>query len=232
MDWNFYVAAIIGFFPSFGIMYFTWGKLEGLFSEKKLFFHYFVGWIVGIMLAVFFLISMVSVRVYLDLSIFFVLLFGVFTELAKYIYLNTPKKRKDYSLPYYGFAFGLGVAAIWSVSLAYYYLRTPMSNIDYAGAAISLLLLSLGLASIHASTGALLGYGIKIKFWEKYLLQSFGYILLFNLSLLPYIWNMHYSLFFIGLIVSVPVLYYKVYKGVLIQTIPKKVMKKWKETKE
>ena len=232
MDWNFYISAVVGFIPSFGILYASWGKLEGLFSEKKLFFNYFVGWIIGIIIAVFFLISMISVSSYLDLSIFFVVIFAIFTEMAKFIYLNTPKKRKDYSLPYYGFAFGLGIAAIWSVSMSYYYLRIPLSNVDYAGAVVSFLLFSIGMSTMHAATGALLGYGIYKKFWEKYLLQSFGYMVLFNFTLLPFIWGSHYLYFFFGILIGVPVMYYKVYKGVLILTIPKKVMRKWKKEQE
>jgi len=232
MDWNFYVSAIVGFVPSFGILYASWGKLEGLFSEKKLFFNYFLGWIVGIPIAIFFLIGMVSVRAYLDLSIFFIILFAIFTEMAKYIYLNTPKKKNDYALPYYGFAFGLGISAIWSVSITYYYLRIPMDNANYAGASISFLLLALAMASVHASTGSMLGYGIYKKFWEKYLLQSFGYAILFNFFLLPFIWGMSYLLYFWGMLVGIPILYYKVYKRILIYTIPKKVMREWKKTRK
>ena len=239
MDWNFYIAAIIGFVPSFGILYFTWGKLEGLFSEKKLFFNYFMGWIIGIPIAIFFLLGMVSVWSYFDLSLMFLLFFAMFTELTKYIYLNTPSKRGDYSLTYYGFALGLGIAAIWTVSLAYYYLNGITSNPDeqiteaqYAGAALSLFLMSTGMSATHASTGSLLGYGIYKKFWEKYMLMAFGIQMLFNLTLLPYMWMFPYYYFFFGILVGIPVLYYKVYKGVLIYTIPKRVMRKWKKERE
>ncbi len=234
MDLNFYAAAIIGFIPSFGILYFAWGKLEGLFSEKKLFLNYFIGWILGIIIAIFFLITMIAVWGFLDLSILFILFFGMFTELVKYVYLNRPKIRGDYALTYYGFALGLGLASIWNLALTYYYLRyASMINLyEYAGTAISLLLLSLAMASIHASTGALIGYGIYTKNWEKYLLQSFAFQIMFNISLLPYIWGLPYPLYFWGIIVGIPVLYFKVYKGVLISTIPAKVMKKWVKTRE
>ncbi len=229
MDWNFYMASIIGFVPSFGILYFTWGHLEGLFSEKKLFFNYFIGWIAGIVVSLFFLIGVVSVRDYLDLSVLYLLFFGFFTELLKYIYLNTPNKRRDYALPYYGFAFGLGISAIWMVSLSYYYFRDPMDTLEYVVAFASFIIMSLALSSIHASTGALLGYGIYKNFWEKYLLQSLGLQMLFNLTLLPYVWNFPSFYYFIGVFIGFPVLYYKVYKGVLIYTIPKKVMVKWRK---
>ncbi len=232
MDLNFYVSSIIGFVPSFAILYASWGNLEGLFSEKKLFFNYFIGWIIGIIIALFFLISMVAVRQYLDLSIIFVVIFAIFTEMAKYIYLNAPKKREDYALPYYGFSFGLGIAAIWSVSLTYFYLRMPMSSTDYLIASISFFFLSIGMAALHASTGSMLGYGIFKKDWEKYLLESFGFAILFNITLLPYIWGMPYYLYVFGVIISIPVMYYKIYKGILLYTIPKRVMKEWKESQE
>jgi len=232
VDLNFYLAATIGFVPSFGILYFTWGKLEGLFSEKRLFFNYFVGWIIGIFISVFFLMIMVAVWAYFDLSLMFVIFFGMFTELVKYVFLNRRKTRKEYALPYYGFALGLGLAAIWNVSLTYYYLRMPLTSGQYAIAAFSFFVLSIAMSSIHASTSALIGYGIYKKEWEKYLLQSFGFQILFNLTLLPYIWNMYPATYFWGIIIGIPLLYYKVYKGVLIYTIPKKVMKKWANNQE
>ncbi len=232
MDLNFYLAAMVGFVPSFGILYFAWGKLEGLFSEKKLFFNYFIGWIIGIVLSVIFLMSMVSVWQYFDLSVLFVIFFSMFMELVMYVFLNRRKVRGDYSLTYYGFALGLGFAAIWNVSLTYYYLRMPMSTYDYALATISFILLSLGMAAMNASTGALMGYGIYKNEWEKYLLMSFGLQIVFNLTLLPYIWNLPVYTYFFGVFISIPVLYYKVYKGVLLYTIPKKVMRKWRGNQE
>ena len=230
MDWDFFVSSVVGFVPSFGILYFAWGKLEGLFNERKLFFNYFVGWIVGIIISVFFLIILVSTRAYLDLSIFSVILFAIFTEMFKYIYLNTPKNRKKYQLPYYGFALGLGIGAIWCVSLMYYYLRNVnLDSLGYLLVVIYFLIFSTSLSSIHACTGAFLGYGIYKKYPEKYLLISLGYMSIFNLTLLPFMWGMYPLFYIFGIIISIPLLYLKIYKGILIYTIPKEVMKKWKK---
>ncbi len=233
MDWDFFVSSVVGFVPSFGILYFAWGKLEGLFNEKKLFFNYFIGWVIGIIISVFFLILIISVGDYIDLSIFSVILFAIFTEMFKYIYLNTPKNRGKYQLPYYGFALGLGIGAIWCVSLMYYYLRNVnMSPVDYSLIIIYFIVFSTGLSSIHASTGAFLGYGIYKKEPEKYILLSLGYMAIFNLTLLPFIWAMYPLYYISGIIISIPLLYYKIYKGVLIYTIPKEVMKKWKKERK
>ncbi len=141
MDLNFYVATILGFVPSFGIFYFVWGKLEGLFNEKKMFWNYFIGWIFGIIIAIFFLILKYSIYSYLDLSLIFIIIFAVFTESFKYIYLNLPKKRGDYEQPYYGFALGLGISAIWSVSIIYQYLiYTTPEQVEYVLIIISFFL--------------------------------------------------------------------------------------------
>jgi hypothetical protein len=232
MDWNFFVASAIGFIPSFGILYFLWGKYEGLFDEKYLFFNYFIGWIMGLFVAVFFLILASSVYYLLDLSILSMVFFALFTEMFKYVYLNRPKYRGNYRLTFYGMSIGLGMGGIWIVALSYFYLsRYPSNGFDYGVASLSFLILSTALSAIHGATGSLIGYGIYKGLQEKYLLQSFGYQILFNFTLLPFIWLFPPIYYFWGIIIAIPVLYYKVYKGVFLHTIPKKVMKKWKERK-
>ena len=232
MDWNFFVASVIGFVPSFFVLYFVWGKYEGLFDEKYLFFNYFVGWIIGLVIGVFFLIIMSSVWYLLDLSIVSMIFFAIFTEMFKYIYLNRPKYRGNYRLTFYGLSLGLGIGAIWLVSMVYYYIRSyPKNAVDYAVALFSFSLLAVALSAIHGATGSMIGYGIYKKQQEKYLLQSFGYQILFNFTLLPFVWLFPPYYYFIGIVIAIPVLYYKVYKGILPYTIPKKVMKKWKEEK-
>ena len=232
MDWNFFVASVIGFVPSFIVLYFVWGKYEGLFDEKYLFFNYFVGWIMGLVIGVFFLIMMASVWYLLDLSIISLVFFAIFTEMFKYIYLNRPSFRGNYRLTFYGLSLGLGIGAIWLVSLAYYYLRNyPSDYGDYTVSVFSFFMLGVALSAVHGATGAMLGYGIYKKNAEKYLLSSFGYQILFNFTLLPLMWLFPPVYYFFGLIIGIPVLYYKVYKEILPYTIPKKVMKRWKEEK-
>ncbi len=233
-DIPFLIATIEGFVPSFGILYFVWGKLEGLFNEKKLFWNYFVGWIMGVMIAIFFLILKYSVGAYLDLSIIFVLLFAILTESLKYVYLNIPKNRGSYQLPYHGFALGLGISALWSVSLIYQFLKyTTLEDAQYIIAMLSLFLFSIALAAIQSSTGAILGYGIYSREGERYMLKAIGIQALFNLTLLPLVWDLSPVYYFLGLFIAIPYLYSKVYKGVLINGIPREVKLKWlKERKE
>jgi len=233
-DLAFYIATIVGFVPSFAILYFYWGKLEGLFHEKKMFWNYFIGWIMGVIIAVFFLISKYSVGAYLDLSILFVIFFALFTESFKFIYLNFPKKRGDYELPYFGFALGLGISAIWSVAVVYQYLRyEQLSEVEYAISIVSLFLFSLGLSAMHAATGAIMGYGIYKGEKERYLLKAFVLQILFNFTILPLIWNLYPLYYFLGIFIGMPYLHSKVYKGVLINVIPREVKRRWlKERRE
>jgi hypothetical protein len=227
-DWAFYIGAIVGFTPSFAILYLSWGKLEGLFHEKKMFWNYFIGWIIGVIIAIFFLISKYSVGAYLDLSILFVIFFALFTESFKFVYLNFPKKRGDYELPYFGFALGLGISAIWSVSVIYQYFRyANLSEAQFIIAIISMFLLSFGLSSIHAATGAIIGYGIFKGERKRYLLKAFELQILFNLTLLPLIWGLNPIYYFFGIFIGVPYLYSKVYKGVLLNVIPREVGDRW-----
>ena len=221
MDWNFYAAVFVGFIPSFVLLYWIWGKLEGLFNEKKLFFNYFVGWIMGIIIAVFFLIMKVSIAPYLDLSILGMLFFGVFTEMFKLVYLNFPSKQRDRELPYQGFALGLGIGSIWIVAIAYqYFVNHILNTEDFVLASISLTILSIGLSSVHAVGGTWIAQGIRENNWQYGVFKSSMLQIVFNMSLLPFVWNWHYFYYFWGIFLSFPLLYYKVYKEYLLN-IPK-----------
>lgn len=227
-DVPFLVSTIVGFIPSFGILYFAWGKLEGIFSEKQMFWNYFIGWIMGVVIAIFFLILKYSVSAYLDLSIIFVIFFAIFTESLKYIYLNIPKKRENYQLPYQGFALGLGISALWAVAIIYQYLKYANLNpTEYIVGIISFFLFSTGIASIQASAGAMLGYGIFKGEGERYLLKSMGVMAIFNLTLLPLVWDLNPIYYIFGFFIGIPYLYFKVYKGVLVNVIPREVKLKW-----
>ncbi len=228
MDENFFIASLIGFIPSFGILYFVWGKLEGAFGEKSLFKNYISGWISGLFIAIFFLILKASSMEYLDLSLFSILLFALFTEMFKYMYLMHFARRIKRELSYYGFALGLGIGAIWLVAMMYQYITyigdasVPSWLVD-----ICFLGFSLSLSAIHASSGALIGYGIYKKDPEKYLLMAMGIQAIFNLSLLPFFWNLPAYFYIVSLPYSLVILHQKIYKGVLIKSAPKEVRKRW-----
>lgn len=218
MDVDFYIASLIGFLPSFGILYFIWGKMEGYFNEKALFFNYFIGWLMGIVIAVFFLLIKSSVFNLLDLSIISLIFFAIFTEMFKFIYLNMPSKRELKEIPYHGFSLGLGIGAIWSVALIYqYFISAPLSQKDYILASLCFLLFSLSLSSIHASTGTWIGEGIIRKNSEASLLKAFLAQILFNLTLLPIVWGFSPLWYLGGIFISLPLLYYKVYRGYLLK---------------
>jgi len=220
MDMAFYLAVLIGFTPSFGILYLVWGKFEGNFNERRLFWNYFIGWFMGILIAIFFLLLKYSTGPYLDMSILFVIFFAIFTVLVKFIYLNFPKKLKDYQLPYNGFALGLGIAALWSVAISYQFLSYyAMSGGETAVTAISFLLLSIGIAGVQASSGAMLGFGIYRKYGFLSIYEPILYEIVFNLTLLPLVWNMYPLYYFFGIFIAIPLLYYKVYKGILPKAI-------------
>ncbi|EDY35064.1 hypothetical protein ABOONEI_1350 [Aciduliprofundum boonei T469] len=91
----------------------------------------------------------------------------------------------------------------------------------------------MGLSAIHASTGAIIGYGIYKGEKERFLLKAFALQIIFNFTLLPLIWNLYPLYYFFGIFIGMPYLYSKVYKGVLINVIPKEVKRKWlKERRE
>ncbi len=233
MDMPFYLSVLIGFVPSFAILYLVWGKFEGVFKEKRLFWNYFVGWILGILVGVFFLILKYSSAPYLDISLLFVLFFAIFTATLKFMYLNFPKKLKDYQLPYNGFSLGLGIAALWSIAISYQYLTYySYQGYELALLVVSLFLFSVGLSAMQASSGAIMGFEIYKKYGFLALYRPILYEAVFNLTLLPIVWNLHPLYYFLGIFVAVPILYYKVYKGVLYSVLPAEVKRKWAKERE
>jgi len=223
MDVNFYIASIIGFLPSFLVFYLTWGKIEGYFDEKSLFKSYFIGWLMGIPIAVFFLILKSSVYTALDLSILSLIFFAIFTEMFKFIYLNMPSKRKSREVPFSGFALGLGIGAIWSVAIIYqYYMNTPLTQSSYLLASLYFLVFSFSLSAIHAVTGTWLGMGLLEGNTERYMLRAFLMQMIFNLTLLPLIWGFPPPWYLGGVVLATPLLYYKVYKGYMLRLKMKK----------
>lgn len=222
MDIIFQISAMIGIAPAFILLYVIWDKFENLFDERVLFFNLITGLIIGTAIAAIFLLISYSSSKYIDLSLIFIITFAFFTELIKFIFLNRKKAQKTYTVTFNGMTFGLGIGAIWTVALTYYYSRT-FFNIYIA---FYFVLLSFAFSLIHSSTGSIIGYGIYINRRMRYLFNAILIMILFNFTLLPYIWGFppYYSV--ISLIIAVLVFYYLIYNGILIDTLPQELKRK------
>lgn len=225
MDIIFQISAIIGIAPAFVLLYFIWDKFENFFDEKFLFFNLVMGLIIGTAIAAVFLLISYSSSKYIDLSFIFIITFAFFSELIKFIFLNRKKTSKTYTVTFNGMTFGLGIGAIWTVALTYYYSRM-FFNIYIA---FYFVIMSFAFSLIHSSTGAIIGYGIYVNRRMKYLFNAILIMILFNFTLLPYIWGFppYYSV--ISLVIAVPVFYYIVYNRILIDTLPQELKRKWRK---
>ncbi|MEM4057868.1 MAG: hypothetical protein QXO58_06090 [Thermoplasmata archaeon] len=225
MDIIFQISAIIGIAPAFVLLYFIWNKFENFFDEKLLFFNLVMGLIIGTFVAAVFLLISYSSSKYIDLSIIFIITFAFFSELIKFLFLNRKRTSRTYIVTFNGMTFGLGIGAIWAVALTYYYSRIFFDIYI----AFYFVIMSFAFSLIHSSTGAMIGYGIYVNRRMKYLFNAILIIILFNFTLLPYIWGFppYYSV--ISLIIAVPIFYYLIYNRILIDTLPQELKRKWRK---
>jgi hypothetical protein len=225
MDVIFEISSMIGIAPAFILLYIIWGKFENFFDERLLFFNLVIGLIIGTAIAAIFLLISYSSAKYIDLSLIFIVTFAFFTELFKFIFLNRKKAQRTYIVTFNGMTFGLGIGAIWAVALTYYYSRMYF-NIYIA---FYFILLSFAFSLIHSSTGSIIGYGIYINKRMRYLFNAILIMVLFNFTLLPYIWGFppYYSV--ISLIIAIVVFYYLIYNRILIDTLPQELKRKWRK---
>lgn len=225
MDIIFQISAIIGIAPAFVLLYFVWDKFENFFDEKLFFFNLVMGLIIGTFIAAIFLLISYSSSKYIDLSFIFLVTFAFFTELFKFIFLNRKRAQRTYIVTFNGLTFGLGIGAIWAVALTYYYSRI-FFNVYIA---FYFVIMSFAFSLIHSSTGSIIGYGIYTNRRMKYLFNAILIMIVFNLSLIPYIWGFppYYSL--ISLIIALPVFYYMIYNGILLDTLPQELKRKWRK---
>ena len=223
------IGSLMGIIPAIIVLYFIWGKFEGFFKDKLLFFHFVLGIVLGAIIGVVYLILIFIEGYNIETSILIlVILFALFTEMLKFIILNRPKYHNAYDTTYYGFAMGLGMGAMWISTLMTRKLTENPAAMSDPYTYIFYLCLSFSGIMIHSSTGAILGYGIA-NFKRKWAITfSLTIQAIFNIILLLILTFADFE--GIGVIVTVIysflILYHIVYNDLLINTLPQNLRKK------
>ena len=197
---EFSIATIIAIIPAGLLLYDAFGKREDL-DDRGIFLYLITGFILGIPVSFFFLILLSNARDFIDLSIFLVLLFPFLNELLKFIVFNRNRFIKNKNAVYFSFSFSVGIGAMFSLSLIYYYGRSYSPGIlDY----IIFLIFSSMYVISNASTGILIGEGIFGMKRKYHLINAIIVQILAFLFLIPYMWSMIiYST--IGILIMMPI---------------------------
>jgi len=223
------VSSVIGFVPAILLLYILLRRYETFFAERNIFLALAGGMVLGMIITVFHLASDDLLLSYLDLTlIVYVLLFALFEELAKLIILNYPKFAGKHYTVYYGATLGLGVGSMAIIAISYsLFLGSPdaLGNPVTVGA---LVVLSFNFSLLNGSTGVMIGYGAaKYRLWG-YFIRAFLAHALFNLMLLPFLWNLRvaeYGSLLLCTMFTVALFWY-VHKSLMPEALPKKMRKK------
>ncbi len=224
----FQIALLGGVIPPLLISYWTMGNFEGLFDDKKFFFYLVIGFMIGIVLSLFFIILSYSTSSYLDMSIIFVIFFALLMELTKFVILARKKIKKDFRLVFYGSALGLGIAGTFIAGLSYrYYLVHDIFGFEEV---LSFILMAFSLSYTQFMCGFFVAKGIATKEITRYMGYSFVLQALYNICLLPYIWNFHP---YITAIITAPFIFLLfIIPDKIKKTLPKEARKKLRRKNE
>ena len=237
MDIAFIASAIIVGIPAFAIVFHALRNYdypvveESLFDFQKVFFTLIIGFVFG------------TVANILRLSlpsdpdpvwILFLSLMGmaVVEESFKTVFFNMKRFSLKFDTTFYGLSLSIGIAAAMAFFDNYVTLRFADSVFDPL-ILFGLVLLSIGIIALHASTGSVIGYGSSKGDVFPSLLQAIVYRSLYVLLILPFILIYQYPDFiwlgFAFLIASTLyalLLYWRAYKLILPVSVPDDLRKK------
>ncbi|MFQ5837942.1 MAG: hypothetical protein ACE5HJ_04090 [Thermoplasmata archaeon] len=189
MNHAFYAAAAVGIGPALLLMFYSLRRYEypyvkkALFRNDRLFLSFAIGMIFGVASAVLFN----AFRIELFTTALIVLLaMALFDESFKLVYLNLKTFQKKFDTVFYGSSLGLGMAATFSMALAFQTFVNPTDPFNPIGVLL-LVTLSIALNSLHFFTGTIIAAGsAKGRLWRSYL-QSLGSRTVFALLMAPFL---------------------------------------------
>ncbi|MEW5760438.1 MAG: hypothetical protein AB1779_06715, partial [Candidatus Thermoplasmatota archaeon] len=169
---------IIGFIPSFTILYLIIQKYSKFFEEGKVYLAFFAGMIFGMVAYFFHLLFDGFFLSAIDLAIlFYGMGFAGLEDMMKVVVLNYPSLQRKYDITYYGCAFGSGFAGILIVVISYRTFYVNPLSITYI---VLLLCYSISFSLLHISLGGLIGYGLSKFLLFSYFIRAWLIHIIYN----------------------------------------------------
>lgn len=230
------IAGALGIGPAilvlwYGLRRFDYPYVEKtLFDDRKVFVLFAVGMVFGAISGMFgYAIIAATASIIVLVSIVIALL----EESFKMVVLNLKRFRLKFDTTFYGVSLGCGMGSVMVVSYAYSLFISNPNSATSPGYLLPLLGLSVGLCSLEASTGALIGYGsFKGRSWY-FLLQAMIYRVFFAVIILPFragpqggVSPFLSILSLIAAIIFSLLLYWRIYVGILPYSLPEEIRRK------
>lgn len=155
----FFASGVLGFGPSIAVLYHALRTFDypytdhAYFDTRRVFLGLAVGMVVGTTSGAF-TVAIGSSPTLVSLVILLLLL-ALFEEGFKIVYLNRKGYRGRFDTTFYGVSLGIGIAALVAAGSAY--VNGP--RLFSFSVASLLVVFSASLAFVHATTGAILGFG-------------------------------------------------------------------------
>ncbi|MCK5561262.1 MAG: hypothetical protein KAJ51_11730 [Thermoplasmata archaeon] len=166
----FTLSFLIGIIPAMVILFYTVKNYEGYFEDRHFFFALMVSLFISILAGFFHIAVMVTLPGIFDLIGLIVVIFALatFETVAKVVFVNLPRFKREYDTTFYGASFGCGFASFIVIAIGYVTLLGKLGgSIEFI---LSLVLFALGVVFIQGAMGIYIGYGC-------HKLDLFGYSL-------------------------------------------------------
>ncbi|MEM2899912.1 MAG: hypothetical protein QXT63_03900 [Thermoplasmata archaeon] len=225
------ISGIIGFAPAIILLFIFLKEYDTLFDDRKVFITFGVGMIIGMAITTLHALTdgLLLARIELESILIFLLMYVLLEQFVKSAVLHSKWFVGRYDTTYYGASLGLGIGSMAIIIRAYTALRVGDALTDLGVYAI-LITLSFVMTLIHASTGAIIGYG-------SYKKESWKYVGIAMAVFVPYlVISIIYSvsadylgygslIFVVFMLLYSAYIYYWVYSKLLPKTLPEKMRK-------
>jgi hypothetical protein len=231
MNNDMFIAGAIGFAPAILLMFYTLKNYtypaveRPFFDDRKVFFMFAVGIIIGVVLAtVHYIFEGGDAYAYL----LFAILFALAEELLKFMILNKRGFLQRIDTSFYGVTLGLGIGSTTAFGVVFFTLSGNSGGSDVVQYGI-LILVSVGLVLLHGATATTIGIGSARGTPWPFLTQSIMVHLAFNLLMVPvYLGESPLEFISLPLAVIFAGLYYRYVKDTMIPDLVSEALSRMK----
>jgi hypothetical protein len=188
MNYDMFIAGAIGFAPAILLMFYTLKNYtypaveRPFFDDRKVFFMFAVGIMIGVVLAS---INYLFVNGDAVSLIVFGIIFALLEELAKFVILNIRRFLQKLDTTFYGVTLGLGIGSTTGFGAAFFALNALQGQVGWLDY-LFLVLLSTQLVLLHGTTTTTIAIGSARGNPWPFLSQAIMVHLAVNLLMVPY----------------------------------------------
>jgi hypothetical protein len=238
VDYRIVIAGVLGIGPALAFLFHAMRRYDVPFVDKPLFdtsklFMLFAGGMIFGGISTF--MSFITIPPKPDFLILLLLLIGLalFEELFKFMVVNMKQFQLKFETTFYGLSLGLGISSVFMLMTSFVLIPSEFDNAAAYVAVALTAVYSISICSLHASTGAYIGYGSATGYVWNYFFQAMIARVAFAVLIVPFILGEAPPLPAISMLIASVfsiLLYVHVYGRILPETLPDKEKKRKRRT--